>query len=119
MWYIWDFPCGEKGEGRDVVHLGFSSKRSGARLCPPLGAGNSGKGFLRRRPFFAEFRAGVRQNTWKKHKDPRPLELLFGAVRQSEIRISSVNGFICSERIRFHYLITCGGFLARANRNFE
>ena len=53
----------------------------GARLCPPLGAGKSKKAFLRRRPFFAEFRAGVREKHVKKHKYQRPLEWLFGDFR--------------------------------------
>ena len=51
--------------------------------------------------------------------DPRPLGLLFGAFRLSEIRNSFVNGFICSERTKSHYLITRGGLLARANGHFE
>ena len=43
----------------------------------------------------------------------------FGAVRLSELRISSVNGSVCSERTRSHYLITCGDLLASANAHFE
>ena len=75
---------GELGHG-DPGELGHGDpgelEHGGARLCPPLGAGESKKAFLRRRPFFAEFRAGVRGKHVKKHKYQRPLEWLFGDFR--------------------------------------
>ena len=96
--FLWGWgkgPCWNLGHF--LVGMG-ELEHGSARICPPLGAGEGKKAFLRRRPFFAEFRAGVRQNTCTKHKDQRPLGWLFGAFRLLEIRSAFVSGIICSEK---------------------
>ena len=61
----------EKTKGLRPFFKGTTRAR--ARLCPPLGAGRSKKAFLRRRPFFAGSRAGIRPKHGRitKGKGPR------------------------------------------------